>query len=166
MRLLFQAAFFSLLCPGFCLALQPADPQRVLVLYSDERLLPANVVFDHSFRTNLEAGSSRHVEFRSEFLDVSRFSKEAQQENQLDFLRKKHREYPPDLLIAVSASARAAFDAGRLGYVVTARLASDLLPAIRALADRPFISPPVRLGETRPTSPDLPEKPTPTERQP
>jgi hypothetical protein len=55
MRLLSQAAFFSLLCPGFCLAVQPADPQRVLVLYSDERLLPANVIFDQSFRTNLEA---------------------------------------------------------------------------------------------------------------
>jgi DNA-binding NarL/FixJ family response regulator len=63
--------------------------------------------------------------------------------------------------------ARAAFDAGGLGYVVKARLASDLLPAIRAaLADRTFISPTVRLDEARATSSDLPEKPTPTERQP
>jgi DNA-binding NarL/FixJ family response regulator len=38
--------------------------------------------------------------------------------------------------------AQAALDAGGLGYVVKARLASDLLPAIRAaLADRRFISP-------------------------
>jgi DNA-binding NarL/FixJ family response regulator len=45
--------------------------------------------------------------------------------------------------------ARAALDAGGLGYVVKARLASDLLPAIRAaLADRRFISPPVLLDET------------------
>ena len=59
--------------------------------------------------------------------------------------------------------ARAALDAGGLGYVVKARLASDLLPAIRAaLADRPFISPTVRLEEARLTSPDLPAKPTPT----
>jgi DNA-binding NarL/FixJ family response regulator len=58
--------------------------------------------------------------------------------------------------------ARAALDAGGLGYVVKARLASDLLPAIRAaLADRAFISPTVRLDGARPTSPDLPEKPTP-----
>jgi len=36
--------------------------------------------------------------------------------------------------------ARTAVDAGGLGYVVKARLASDLLPAIRAaLADRRFI---------------------------
>jgi DNA-binding NarL/FixJ family response regulator len=37
---------------------------------------------------------------------------------------------------------RAAFDAGAIGYVVKARLASDLLPALRAaLADRRFVSP-------------------------
>jgi DNA-binding NarL/FixJ family response regulator len=45
--------------------------------------------------------------------------------------------------------ARAALDAGGLGYVVKARLASDLPPAIRAaLADRRFISPTVLLDET------------------
>jgi DNA-binding NarL/FixJ family response regulator len=55
---------------------------------------------------------------------------------------------------------RAALDAGGLGYVVKARLASDLLPAIRAaLADRRFISPTVHLDETRLTSPHLPAKP-------
>ena len=42
--------------------------------------------------------------------------------------------------------AQAALDAGGLGSVVKARLASDLLPAIRAaLADRRFISPTLRL---------------------
>jgi len=49
-------------------------PQRVLVLYPDERVLPANVIFDHFFRTTLEAGTSERTEFHSEFLDVSRFS--------------------------------------------------------------------------------------------
>ncbi len=63
--------------------------------------------------------------------------------------------------------ARAALDAGGLGYVVKTRLASDLLPAIRAaLADRSFISPTVRLEEARLTSADFPEKPTPTHGKP
>ena len=84
-RLLSQAFFFSLLWPALCVAAQSVDPQRALVLYSDERLLPANVIFDRSFRANLQAGTSKHVEFHSEFLDVSRFSREAQQENQRDF---------------------------------------------------------------------------------
>jgi DNA-binding NarL/FixJ family response regulator len=57
--------------------------------------------------------------------------------------------------------AQAALDAGGLGYVVKARLASDLLPAIRAaLADCRFISPTLRLDEARPTSPDSQDKPT------
>ena len=57
---------------------------------------------------------------------------------------------------------QAALDAGGLGYVVKTRLASDLLTAIRAaLANRPFISPTIRLDEARLTSPSLPEKPTP-----
>ena len=59
--------------------------------------------------------------------------------------------------------ARAALDAGGLGYVVKTRLASDLLPATRAaIADQSLISPAVHLDEARPTSPDLTEKPTPT----
>jgi DNA-binding NarL/FixJ family response regulator len=44
--------------------------------------------------------------------------------------------------------AQAALDAGGLGYVVKARLATDLLPAIRAaLADRRFISPTLYFDE-------------------
>ena len=63
--------------------------------------------------------------------------------------------------------ARAALDAGGLGYVVKTRLASDLLPAIRAaLADQSFISPTVRLEEARLTSPNPPAKPTPPYRKP
>ena len=63
--------------------------------------------------------------------------------------------------------ARAALDAGGLGYVVKARLASDLLPAIRAaLANRRFISPTVCLDEATPASPDLPAKPTPKDKKP
>ena len=59
--------------------------------------------------------------------------------------------------------ARAALDAGGLGYVVKTRLASDLLPATRAaLADQSFISPAVHFDEAQSTSLDLPAKPTPT----
>jgi DNA-binding NarL/FixJ family response regulator len=44
--------------------------------------------------------------------------------------------------------AREAFAAGALGYVVKSRLASDLIPALRAaLARRRFVSPSAELGE-------------------
>lgn len=43
---------------------------------------------------------------------------------------------------------RAALAAGGLGYVVKSRLASDLLPAVRAaLAGQRFVSPTIHLGE-------------------
>ena len=70
-RLLSQAVFFSLVSPVFCIAAQIPGPQRVLVLYSDERLLPANVIFDHSFRTNLQlvsAGASSFTASSSTWL--------------------------------------------------------------------------------------------------
>jgi PAS domain S-box-containing protein len=106
-RLLSQAIFCSLFWPAFYIAGQSAGPQRVLVLYSNERLLPANVVFDHSLRASLQAGASKHIEFHSEFLDVSRFSGEAQQAHQRDFLIEKYRDYAPTLIIAASGPAAA-----------------------------------------------------------
>ena len=44
--------------------------------------------------------ASNRIEFHSEFLDVSRFPGEAQQQRERDFLRDKYRERPPDLVIA------------------------------------------------------------------
>jgi DNA-binding NarL/FixJ family response regulator len=67
-------------------------------------------------------------------------------------LRRSHR---PARLVFLTVHedadfAQAALDAGGLGYVVKARLASDLLPAIRAaLADRRFVSPIISLEENR-----------------
>ena len=78
-----------------------ANPvRRVLVIYSDERLLPANVIVDEAIRATFAAESSNPIEFHSEFLDVSRFPGEKQHERERDFLRDKYRDRPPDLLIA------------------------------------------------------------------
>ena len=74
--------------------------RRVLVLYSDERLLPANVIADEAIRATFTAERSNRIEFHSEFLDVSRFPGEAQQQRERDFLREKYYERPPDLVIA------------------------------------------------------------------
>ena len=50
-----------------------ADAPRVLVLYSDERLLPANIVIDESIRATFAVGTKNSVEFHSEFFDAARF---------------------------------------------------------------------------------------------
>ena len=50
-----------------------ANPvRRVLVIYSDERLLPANVIADEAIRATFAAESSNPIEFHSDswtFLD-------------------------------------------------------------------------------------------------
>jgi hypothetical protein len=74
--------------------------RRVLVLYSDERLLPANIIVDEAIRATFAVESSNPVEFHSEFLDVTRFPGEAQQQRERDFFRDKYRERPPDVVIA------------------------------------------------------------------
>ena len=74
--------------------------RRVLVLYSDERLLPANIIADEAIRATFAGDARNHIEFYSEFLDVSRFPGEAEQQRQRDFLRDKYQKRPPDLVIA------------------------------------------------------------------
>ena len=71
----------------------------------------------------------------------------------IEAARQPRRSHRPARLVFLTVHedadfARSALDAGGLGYVVKARLASDLLPAIRAaLADRRFISPTISLEE-------------------
>ena len=79
--------------------------RRVLVLYSDERLVPYNIILDEAIRATFAADTSHRIEFHSEFLDVTRFPGESQQQRQRDFLRDKYRERPPDLVIAVAGPA-------------------------------------------------------------
>ena len=81
--------------------------QRVLVLYSDERLLPANIAIDEAIRATFAASTGNQVEFYSEFLDRTRFPGDTQEQRQRDFFRDKYRERPPDLVIAVSGAALA-----------------------------------------------------------
>jgi hypothetical protein len=83
----------------------PPPGQRVLVLYSDERLLPANIIMDEAIRAAFAVGTKNRVEFYSEFLDVARFPGEEQQQRQRDFFRDKYRARPPDLVIAASGGA-------------------------------------------------------------
>ncbi len=85
-------------------ASQPAA-RRVLVIYSDDRLLPANVIVDDSIRKAFAANPASHIEFFTEVLDVSRFAVEAQEQRQSVFFREKYAAQPPDLIITVGTPA-------------------------------------------------------------
>jgi ABC-type uncharacterized transport system substrate-binding protein len=78
---------------------------RLLVLYSDDRLLPAGMVVDEAIRTTFASELEEPVEFYTEFLDVERFSGEAQQQHTWDFLHEKFLARQPDVIIASGGSA-------------------------------------------------------------
>jgi len=78
---------------------------RVLVLYSEDRLLPAGMVLDEAIRTTFKSDLEVPVEFYTEFLDVERFSGEAQQQHTRDYLGEKFRARQPDIIIASGGSA-------------------------------------------------------------
>ena len=56
--------------------------RRVLVLYSDERLGPFNIILDEAIRATFAADTSHRIEFHSEFLDVHPISGESMQTTQ------------------------------------------------------------------------------------
>ncbi|HEY5705120.1 MAG TPA: PAS domain-containing protein [Terrimicrobiaceae bacterium] len=100
MRLLSFGATMLMAWASSTVVAQTTTPlQRVLVLYSDERLLPANIIVDEAIRATFAVDTGNRIEFHSEFLDVSRFPGAAQQQRERDFLQDKYRERPPDLVI-------------------------------------------------------------------
>ena len=79
--------------------------QRVLVIFSDDRLLPANIVADEALRKALMAGRGNQIEFYSEYLDASRFPGEFQDVRRRDYLRDKYAGLQPDLIFAGGSAA-------------------------------------------------------------
>jgi PAS domain S-box-containing protein len=79
--------------------------RRVLVLYSDERLIPANIIVDEAIQAAFAADSRHRIELHSEFLDTARFPGEEQRQRQWVFFREKYQTRPPDIVIAVGGDA-------------------------------------------------------------
>ncbi len=75
-------------------------PPRVLLLYSNDRLLPANLRFDEGFRETLGQAFGERYELYAEFLDAVRFPGEERQEAMAEALRVRYEERPPQVLVA------------------------------------------------------------------
>lgn len=78
-----------------------ANPATVLVLYSNNHLLPANIAFDRGLRAVL----SPAVEINVEFLDYPRFFGPAYSETVTRFLREKYAAQMPALIIVGGENA-------------------------------------------------------------
>ena len=87
--------------PGAPASRAAPAPPLVLVLYSGHSLLPANTIFDASFRQSLGSDSTGAVESCSEFLDEVRFPA-GFPERVRNSLQAKFAERAPDAIVAVA----------------------------------------------------------------
>lgn len=83
----------------------PEAPRSILVLYSNGRLLPANVEFDHGLRQALLAVPGPAVEILDEFLDVPRFESPEHLSTMGTYLRDKYLQRSPTVLVATGEEA-------------------------------------------------------------
>jgi PAS domain S-box-containing protein len=74
--------------------------KTVLTIYSDERLLPANIAIDTALRDSLALGRDNPPTYLSEFLDFSRFSTPDYDRLLSDFFRSKYAAQHIDALVA------------------------------------------------------------------
>src|SRR5262245_7698696 len=84
---------------------QPAPDRRVLLLYSEPRLIRAVVDLDATFRSTLESQSSVPVSFYTEFLDLNLFDGTVPLPALRELLRRKYEARPLDLIVAAGSRA-------------------------------------------------------------
>ena len=86
-----------------------ASPQMrsVLVLYSNSRLLPANVEIDRGLHDVFSAHPEARVDLSTEFLDAQRFSGDAYSRTIATFLRDKYATRMPEVVVVSGAAALA-----------------------------------------------------------
>ncbi|MGO4391322.1 ATP-binding protein [Variovorax sp. M-6] len=79
-----------------------ANARNVLVLYSNGRLVPANVDVERGLKSAIVDSVDRPVEIFSEFLDYPEFVGEDYESTVATYLRNKYTERPPDAVVAVA----------------------------------------------------------------
>lgn len=84
---------------------QAAPVRTVLVLFSNGRLLPANVEIDRSLAATVASHPDLRAELSVEFLDAPRFSGEAYAATMAAYLRDKYAAHSPQVIIAVGPEA-------------------------------------------------------------
>jgi signal transduction histidine kinase len=111
------------------------ETQLVLVLYSNNRLLPANIEGDRGLRE----GIADAAELSAEFLDYPRFTGEAYLGAVTRFLREKYAAHPPDVIVAGGQDALNYLLSHRAGLFPQAPVVhmAVLRPLLRSLPQLP-----------------------------
>jgi signal transduction histidine kinase len=79
--------------------------KRVVVLYSNNRLVPGNIEIDLGLRRVLMSHGAESARVFSEFLDNPEFSGDAYEQLMISYLHGKYAPSPPDAIVAVSDDA-------------------------------------------------------------
>ena len=79
--------------------------RNVLILYSNNRLVPGNVAVDRGLRAELTSASDRPVLVFSEFLDTPDFGGPTYEATLTTYLREKYSLRRPEAIVAVSDNA-------------------------------------------------------------
>jgi len=97
----------ALFFPGFRAgADSEADPLRILQIFSNNRLLPANLEIDAGMREELAAElKDGTVELHTFYLDAIRFPKSSDKEDAALFLQARYAKKPPDVIVTIGPQA-------------------------------------------------------------
>jgi signal transduction histidine kinase len=82
-----------------------AEPKNVLVLYSNNRLVPGNIAVDRGLRAAMPSPPDRPVQLFSEFLDQPDFGGDAYERTVIRYLREKYATRLPHAIVAVNDNA-------------------------------------------------------------
>ena len=128
-----KRVFLALLLLACCLLAPGAaaqGPANVLVIFSNNRLLPANVDFDRGL--NEAAEGSANVRYFAEFLDSPEFGGESYAQQTASYLREKYSARRPRVVVAGGQAA--------LGFLL--RYRTEIfpeVPVVHAAVARAFL---------------------------
>jgi len=77
------------------------ETKQLLVLYSNNRLLPANISVDAGLRAAMPSGREQSIQIFSEFLDEPQFGGDRYELAVSTYLREKYSARPPDAVLVV-----------------------------------------------------------------
>ena len=89
----------------FAVSAETAPTHNVLMLFSNGRLLPANVEVDRSMSEVFGAHPDMHVDLSVEFLDAPKFSGVAFDNTMVTYLREKYASRPPQVIVVAGEIA-------------------------------------------------------------
>ncbi len=85
---------------GIAQSVGTVSVKNVVVVYSHESVLPANVIVDRMLRENMRVAGECQVEIYSEYLDTARFSSEEHLDRSMTHLQEKYSDRSVHLVIA------------------------------------------------------------------